>query len=84
MKESKRVLKSWGTLSPIGRRVFLTRHFDKSVSLYHFLEFQPWLAKSEKFNNQGSKENKAFRIPFVTKEQLKSRQLLHIIFLKPQ
>ena len=30
------------------------------------------------------KENKAFRIPFVTKKQLKSRQLLLWIFLKPQ
>ena len=30
------------------------------------------------------KENKAFRIPFITKKQLKSRQTLHIIFLKPQ
>ena len=30
------------------------------------------------------KENKTFRIPFITKEQLKGRQSLHIIFLKPQ
>ena len=30
------------------------------------------------------KENKAFRIPFVTKKQLKSRQALHKNFLKPQ
>ena len=30
------------------------------------------------------KENKAFRIPFITKKQLKSRQALHRIFLKPQ
>ena len=30
------------------------------------------------------KENKAFRIPFITKKQLKSRQALHTIFLKPQ
>ena len=30
------------------------------------------------------KENKAFRIPFITKKQLKSRQVLHRIFLKPQ
>ena len=30
------------------------------------------------------KENKAFRIPFTTKKQLKSRQALHRIFLKPQ
>ena len=29
------------------------------------------------------KENKAFIIPFITKKQLKSRQALHIIFLKP-
>ena len=30
------------------------------------------------------KENKAFRIPFITKKQLKSRQALNMIFLKPQ
>ena len=30
------------------------------------------------------KENKAFRIPFITKKQLKSKQALHRIFLKPQ
>ena len=30
------------------------------------------------------KENKAFRIHFITKNQLKSRQILHRIFLKPQ
>ena len=30
------------------------------------------------------KENKAFGIPFITKKQLKSRQALHRIFLKPQ
>ena len=31
------------------------------------------------------KENKAFRIPFITKKQLNnSRQALHRIFLKPQ
>ena len=29
------------------------------------------------------KKNKAFRIPFITKKQLKSRQALHRIFLKP-
>ena len=29
------------------------------------------------------KENKAFRIPFIPKKQLKSRQALHRIFLKP-
>ena len=29
------------------------------------------------------KENKAFIIPFITKKQLKIRQALHIIFLKP-
>ena len=42
------------------------------------------MGKSEKFNNQGMKENKAFRIPFITKKQLKSRQTLQRIFLKPQ
>ena len=30
------------------------------------------------------KENKAFRIPFITKKQLKARQALNKIFLKPQ
>ena len=30
------------------------------------------------------KENRAFRIPFLTKKQLKSRQALHTIFFKPQ
>ena len=30
------------------------------------------------------KENKTFRIPFITKKQLKSRQALHRLFLKPQ
>ena len=30
------------------------------------------------------KENRAFRIPFITKKQSKSRQALHRIFLKPQ
>ena len=29
------------------------------------------------------KENKAFRIPFITKKQLKDRQALHRTFLKP-
>ena len=73
-----------GTLPPIERKVLLTKHFDNSLSVYLFLEFEPKLGKSEKFNNQGMKENKAFRIPFITKKQLKSRQALHRIFLKPQ
>ena len=30
------------------------------------------------------KENKAFRIPFITKKQLKSRHAMHRIFQKPQ
>ena len=30
------------------------------------------------------KENKALRISFITTKQLKTRQALHIIFLKPQ
>ena len=30
------------------------------------------------------KENKAFRILFITKKQLKSRQVSHRMFLKPQ
>ena len=64
--------------------MLLTRHFDNSLSVYLFLELQPQLGKSEEFSNQGMKENKAFRIPFTTKKQLKSRQALHRIFLKPQ
>ena len=67
-----------GTLHPIGRMVLLTRHFDNSLSVYRFLQFEPQLGKSEKFNNQRMKENKAFRIPFITKKQLKGRQALHI------
>ena len=55
-----------------------------ALVLYLFLEFEPQLGKSEKFNTQGMKENKAFRIPFITKKQLKSRQTLQRIFLKPQ
>ena len=73
-----------GALSLMGRRVLLTRHFDDSLSVYLFLEFEPQLGKSEKFNNQGMKENKAFRVPFITKKQLKSRQALHRLFWKPQ
>ena len=30
------------------------------------------------------KKNKAFSIPFITKKQLKSRQVFQRIFLKPQ
>ena len=30
------------------------------------------------------RENKAFRIPFIIKKQLNSRQALYRIFLKPQ
>ena len=66
------------------RRVLHTRHFSNRLSVYLFLEFEPQLGKLEKFNNQGMKENKAFRIPFITKKQLKGRQDLHRIFLKPQ
>ena len=54
--------------------MLITRHFDSNLSVYLFLEFEPQLGKSEKFNNQGMKENKAFRIPFINKKQLKSRQ----------
>ena len=78
------VSKGWGTLPRIGRRVLLTRHFDNSLSVYLFLEFESQLGKSEKFNNQGIKEKKAFRIPFITKKQLKSRQALNRILLKPE
>ena len=74
----------WWNFTPIVRRVLLTRHFHNSLSVYLSVEFESQLGKSEKFNNQGIKENKAFRIPFITKKQLKSRQALHRIFLKPQ
>ena len=60
------------------------RHFDNGLNVYLFLEFEPQLGKSEKLNNQGMKENKAFGIPFITKKQLKSIQALHRLFLKPQ
>ena len=53
--------------------VLLTRHFDNSLSVYLFLEFEPELGKSEKFNNQGMKEKKAFRIPVITKNQKADR-----------
>ena len=39
---------------------------------------------NQRNSNQEMKENKAFGIPFITKKQLKSRQALHRIFLKPQ
>ena len=53
-----------GTLPPIGGRVFLTRHLDNSssldnsVSVYLFVEFEPYLGKSEKWNNQRIKKIK--------------------------
>ena len=64
--------------------MLLPRHFDNNLNVYRFLKYEPQLGKSEKFNNQGMEENRAFRILFVTKKQLKSRQALHGIFLKPQ
>ena len=54
--------------------MLIPRLFDNSLSVYLFLEFEPQLDKSEKFNNQAMKENRAFRIHFLTKKQLKSRQ----------
>ena len=66
------------------RGMLLLRHFDNSLTVYFFLKFEPQLGKSEKFNNQGIKENRAFRILFMTKKQSKSIQALHRIFLKPQ
>ena len=66
------------------RGMLLPRHFDNSLSVYLFLKFEPQLGKSEKFNNQEIKENKSFRILFIIKKQLKSRQALHQIFLQPQ
>ena len=84
LRKLKRVSKVGGNFTPTGRRVLLTRHFDNSLSVYLSLEFQPQLGKSETFNNQGMKENKTFRIPFITKKELKSRQTLHRVFFKPQ
>ena len=85
LRKSKREPKGQGWDSnPNKEGVLFPRHFDNSLSVYLFLEFQPQLGKSEKFNNQGMKENKTFRIPFITKKQLKSTQVLHRIFLKPQ
>ena len=60
----------------------LCLRFDSILIVYLFLEFEPQLGKSEKINNQGIKENKAFRIPCITKKQ--GIQSLHRIFLKPQ
>ena len=68
----------------MARRVLLARHVHNSISVYLFLEFERQLGESEKFNNQGIKEHKAFRIPVITRKQLKSREALHRIFLKPQ
>ena len=72
-----------GTLPPTETGVLLTRLFDNSLSVYLFLKFELQLRKSGKFNNQGMKEYKAFRIPFINKKQLKTRQALPRIFLKP-
>ena len=66
------------------RGMLLPRHFDNSLCVYLVLKFEPQLGKSEKFINQGMKENRAFRILFIIKKQLKSRQALHRISLKPQ
>ena len=71
LMESTRVSKGWGEFIPNNREK--DRHFDNSLSVYLFLEFEPKLSKSEKFNNQGMKENKTFRIPFITKKWLKTR-----------
>ena len=38
-----------------------SRHIDNSLILYLLLEFKSWLYKSNEFNNQGTKENRAFR-----------------------
>ena len=73
-----------GGLYPDREGVLLSRHFDNSLSVYHFLKFEPQVGKSEKLNNQRIKENKAFRIPFIIKNQLKSSQALHRTFLKLQ
>ena len=58
---------------------------SKSHSVYVFLELEPQLSKIEEFNNQGKKENRAFRsYSFFHQKTIKSRQALHEIFLKYQ
>ena len=47
--------------------MLLPRHFDNSLIVYLFLKFESQLGKSEKFNNQGMKENRTFEILFITK-----------------
>ena len=78
----------WHSCFPVNFAKLLRTPFLQNTSerllLDLFLEFEPLLGKSEKFNNKGMKENKAFRIPFMTKKQLKGRQALHRIFLKAQ
>ena len=47
---------------------------NTSPSLYLFLEFEPYLGKSEESNNQEVKENRAFRILFITKKAIKKQR----------
>ena len=49
--------------------MLLPRHIGNSVSVYLFLESEPLLGKSEEFNNQGMKENGAFRILLISKKK---------------
>ena len=65
LRESKRVSKGWADFISNNREK--DRHFDNSLSVYVFVEFEPKLGKSEKFNNQGMKENKTFRIIYNQK-----------------
>ena len=47
----------------------ISRGMGNSLSLYLFLELDPYLGKSDKFNNQRITKNRAFRILFVSKKQ---------------
>ena len=65
MDQSKGIERIGGDFTPNREGLLLPRPFDNSLSVYHFLKFEPQLGKSEKFNNQGMKEHN-FRIPFIT------------------
>ena len=51
--------------------------------MYLFLEFEPQLGKSEEFNNQGMKENIAFRILLLTKKNKKADRFCKELSLNP-
>ena len=57
MSPSKGIEEGIAEFTPKWQGLLLPRHFDNSFSVYPFLEFEPQLGKSEKFNNQGMKVN---------------------------